>query len=728
MAGKAPIRRYNPTSARTLAVYIASQDSPEKGLCTHLRRSREPPAAASTIVFSARFAPPLPFPQKIPSNPPAPGKPTPKADLRPPHASVNRHRRSSSSSTPRHGINAANASHGSHAPPSDWDSTPAPKLSIHERPTSKDYRSFAAAAFGTVAFKMLEWLTPQGVDFMSRELFEAGRPLPFGAGVNDHESTTREPPSSNQKLEPQPLSRPPQSESASKPSKQGAEPSPSVDAQADASPSPKPSTKSTPKHSRSSRGPFRASSSPNSNRRGSLETLPVPNARDETKSPQKSATLNGFHLDKRSRTARIAPSVITRSVPEIPLKPAFFENVPCLSPPAVDDLEEPDLGSSDVEDSDKDTTTGSIISPAASRPDTPVKGDAQDAVLEHDASEIDCPLPQSLRQLNVELVDFICDVFQEDHTAEKHFFGPLQASEPAPSPQNNQRRMVRRHRPGQTLSRTQWKAFNEQTIFDVLSDPKSLVQSFTRDGKLYDSHTLWYCMLRMTRVAPSLVLHSLWLAAKSLFAPPESLKYVRSRTKPLFDGVKGSLSNFEAGCVLSVCLHALVAAAPCVSDSKTLYEMSRIRSHGMVLSGSGKAARQPPAMCLEYDDVFSNDLALRLARRLFCAITARKCFAEIAECHVYKARREDFDVLRPLLNQLDLLNTPIRTLDFTAAERLLHETRVPTLLLDWARAVLLQEWDGRADFPCDGPFYGALSLMATLCKSPFLLREAGSSG
>ncbi|RSL86846.1 hypothetical protein CEP52_015708 [Fusarium oligoseptatum] len=30
LAGKAPIRRYNATSARTLAVYLASQDNPEK--------------------------------------------------------------------------------------------------------------------------------------------------------------------------------------------------------------------------------------------------------------------------------------------------------------------------------------------------------------------------------------------------------------------------------------------------------------------------------------------------------------------------------------------------------------------------------------------------------------------------------------------------------------------------------------------------------------------------
>ncbi|KOS22033.1 hypothetical protein ESCO_001884 [Escovopsis weberi] len=75
LAGKAPIRRYNPASARTLAVYLASQDNPEKGICPYLK---------------------------------------------------------------------------------------------------PDYRSFAVATFGTVAFKMLEWLTPQGIEAMTAKISELG--------------------------------------------------------------------------------------------------------------------------------------------------------------------------------------------------------------------------------------------------------------------------------------------------------------------------------------------------------------------------------------------------------------------------------------------------------------------------------------------------------------------------------------------------------------------------
>ncbi|PFH61374.1 hypothetical protein XA68_17552 [Ophiocordyceps unilateralis] len=693
LAGKAPIRRYNPTSARTLAVYLASQDSPEKGLCPYLQRSKEPPAAVNTLVFSARFAsapPPSPKPSLANSSPPAKGQNT-----HPKPVHITTHRPSSSAAHSQRQSDAAGTSRRHRRSADHDDGTPSsPKLGMHERPVSKDYRSFAAAAFGTVAFKMLEWLTPQGVEYMSKTLQEVGCP-DSSTGTSHDPDTNQGQPSEAAELESSAGSS--QHEAVPKAHKHHHEKPCSSVAQIDAAPSPK--------NHHGSRSSFRNPPSPIANRRGSLEPLSIPHAKDETKPPPRSATLNGFHLDKRSRAAaKMAPSVIARGVPELQLKqPAFFDHVPCPTPLSVEEVKEADLGSSDQGDLDDDSTTDSVPSLVEGRLKTLVKADMQEAVPEHEALQVDCPLPQSLRRLDVELVDFVCDTLQEDNTLERSAFGPVHSVETLPVPQNKP-------------SRAQWKAFHEQTIFDVLSNPRSLVQSFTRDGKLYDSQTLWYCMLRMTRAAPNLVLHSLWLAASSLFAPPDSLKDVRVQSRRMFDGSAGSLSDFEASCVLSVCLHTLVAAVPCVSDSKTLHDMSRVRSHGLVLATGGVGARQPPSMCLEYDDVFSNELALRLARRLFCAITARKCFAEIVDCESSKAGRleVDIDVLRPLLSQLHLMSTDSRILEFTPAERLLHETRVPTLLLDWARTILLKEWDGRPEFSCDGPFFGALSLMATL--------------
>ena len=210
------------------------------------------------------------------------------------------------------------------------------------------------------------------------------------------------------------------------------------------------------------------------------------------------------------------------------------------------------------------------------------------------------------------------------------------------------------------------------------------------------SHSLWYCMVRLTRASPSLVLHSLWLSAASLFSLPGA-RNSKDKRKARHS------ASLQAESIMSICLHALVALVPVVSDSKTLYDLSRIRSHGLALSNPSASYRRPSGLCLKYDEVFSNSLALRLARRLFLAIT-------ICQEHG-KAP------LGSLLEQLDLRNTGlVRILKFTHEERLLHETRVPTLLLDWARAVLLHEWDGKAQFYKDGTFYGALSFMDTLCK------------
>jgi len=169
LAGKAPIRRYNPTSARTLAVYLASQDNPDKGLCPYLRRSKEPPAATNTLIFGAKFPSPPSQSQKRQSHVSAPVKRAPKAAD---DADTAPARRRSSSSPRRHCNVSTEATSGSGRDPKSHlpAARPDPKLSISERPATKDHRSFAATVFGTAAFKMLEWLTPQGIDHISRSL------------------------------------------------------------------------------------------------------------------------------------------------------------------------------------------------------------------------------------------------------------------------------------------------------------------------------------------------------------------------------------------------------------------------------------------------------------------------------------------------------------------------------------------------------------------------------
>ena len=224
-------------------------------------------------------------------------------------------------------------------------------------------------------------------------------------------------------------------------------------------------------------------------------------------------------------------------------------------------------------------------------------------------------------------------------------------------------------------------------------------------------------MLRLTRVAPSLVFDSLWMALSGLFSPPRPLQSTTSSTSKLFPRSTNSFTNAEAGFIMSICLHALVAAAPLVTDARQLIDMSRIRAHGLSLTNGGSIARQPTSLCLKYEDTFTDDLALRLAKRLLTMITARSQFDLLMEFDrdsEREQREQDKDVLEVFLAHLESA-THVSS-STSKLERSLHEKRVPILILDWARTVMFNEWEGNADVPRDGPFSGALALMAAMCE------------
>jgi hypothetical protein len=129
---------------------------------------------------------------------------------------------------------------------------------------------------------------------------------------------------------------------------------------------------------------------------------------------------------------------------------------------------------------------------------------------------------------------------------------------------------------------------------------------------------------------------------------------------------------------------------------------------------------------LQYEDSFTNELAVRLARRIFSAIPVRRRFTELLglQADVPSEENQEADILETILGSLkflDLGTSP--TLNFPDSERDLHEKRVPTLILDWARTVMLREWEGSAEVPSDGPFGGALATMAAICKFTQLYRE-----
>ena len=427
-------------------------------------------------------------------------------------------------------------------------------------------------------------------------------------------------------------------------------------------------------------------------------------------------------VDKGVRVPKTAGSSLSRPISQLS-SAGFFDDVTLekMPPPKTLDFKsrtnraQLDGVKAGESRSPQARSTASGISSDKSCSDGSVGAPDQDS-----ESEEECLLPQAFSRLDAELVDFVCDVMQEDGTTEKHMFEPQSVNRFHNRHTGHGKSVRRKRKPAAGYSpslRLEWKLFVEQTLFYVLSDPQLALRSFTKKGQLYDSQTLWYCMLRMTRVAPSLVFHSLWMAAASLFAPPKRLQTLRSPTTKVFARSESSLSNLEAGRLMSICLHALIAAAPLVADSRQLYDLSRIRSHGLSLAGSGAVARQPTELCLQYEDAFTDDLAMRLARRLFAAITTRRRFDALSESNIGPEEHSEPDVLAPLFSQLDFLNMDaVYVLDFSFPDRALHETRVPVLLLDWARAVMLNDWEGAPEVPGDGPFGGALALIEAMCK------------
>ncbi|KAK3956808.1 hypothetical protein QBC32DRAFT_320587, partial [Pseudoneurospora amorphoporcata] len=705
LAGRAPIRRYNTTSARTLAIYLASQDNPENGLCPGLRLPKAPPAALNSLRFSPASKP---YPIKGPSV-------------------------AGDTTSPRNtgggkGNRTPNNDNGKDKErpksPTQHAEKEGPGFRVIERPNRADYRSFAANVFGTVTVKMMEWLTPAAMEEMSRlakayEASEATTPKGRQAGApkgSKGESSSQQP-SVGQVLPPATIkdARPKDLETKGDGKQNEGNEKTAV-------------KEVKPASDQTSQQAHR----PNGHRRNSSARVRAPGSGPK---PKRKLSIDHFTTDARPngttdkglRGLKAAGSALTRPISQLS-SAGYFDHVSLEKmPPKSADLR-PKAGIRGQVDSAKSNQPGHRSKVASDYGAPGVQGERRAGDIESD-SEDDHMLPQTLSRLDPRVVDFMCDVIQEDGTAESHVLEPRAVTKFHMGYADQSKELKRKLEPKRARSpnmKLEWKLFVEQSLFHVLSDPHQAIRSFTTKGQLYDSETLWYCMLRMTRVAPSLVFHSLWMAAASLFAPPKTLQSLRSRTTKLFPRSEKALSNEEAGRLLSICLHALVAAAPLVNDDSQLYDMSRIRAHGLIFAGSGSPAAQPTDLCLRYEDAFSDELALRLAKRVLSAIPTRRYFDELKRSNSADDDTKEQDVLDPLFSQLDYLNEdPLYIINFPFLDRTVHETRVPILLLDWARAVMIKEWDGNPEVPGDGPFGGALALIDAMHRKreDFLLTD-----
>ncbi|KAI0419414.1 hypothetical protein F5X98DRAFT_77424 [Xylaria grammica] len=700
VARKSPVRRYNPNSARTLAVYLASQDNPESRLCPYLHH---PCAKISDAVLPLHFVPKQPSTKervkaRLSPNLPGPNLGPPLVRQTSSHGDQDRHSQQNDIQSSLKVAQTASHTAGSHSVP----------VKISERPIGKkDYRSFAAAVFGTVAFKMLEWLAPNNIEALSDKMeisrcsAKSSAKSQISLSSDDVSDRFTIPGSvlrdnsrgeahlgsivngfagpypgittvvNTTELQPDIAIERPSDEAASRPPQPRKKPNAKIRTSSGSQPSKvvvEPITDST--DSILFGSPEKIS-----------KTTVRPSTQRSTSQSRSEDSLDSNADSQSSRQADRDSELINRLA-------------------QIDGFEDVSSGGVD---------TGSISLQSEY---------SCDDALPEPASELDSYLPQSLSHFSPEAVNFLCDVLQEDATTERHMLEPPVISDSLrhyTSRRKIWKRKRKSHIPYSQNLKYEWKLFAEQSIFHVLSDPRALLKSFAAHDGTVDSQAVWYCMLRLTRVAPHLVFDSLWIATASLFAPPRSLQTSRSPTAKVFANSQSPFSNAETASLMSICFHALIAAAPLVTDSRQLLDMSRIRSRGLLLTGVGAATEQRTLLSLQYEDAFTDDLALRLARRLLMAILTRRYFDELIELDLdlLDSAREPA-VLEAFLSQLEpSMQSSMR---FSKSERGVHEKRVPILLLDWAKAVMIQEWTGKPEVPGDGPFGGALTLIAAMYR------------
>ncbi|KAJ3580256.1 hypothetical protein NPX13_g311 [Xylaria arbuscula] len=685
-AGKSPIRRYNPNSARTLAVYLAGQDNPESRLCPYVQQPSRPSDAIVPLLLAPKQTPSTKERVKARLSPSKNGLELGSSSTR----QTSLHSGGKVDPDPRPSQNATRT----------INSNPVP-MKITEKPVGKkDYRSFAAAVFGTVAFKMLEWLAPNNMEALS-----------------DQMETTR----------------------------------------CSAKPSTRSQASQAPEHCHEQSVAQGVTERDNSREEAFVERRI--NGYHEAHSglkitkwnrcPTAPPKENGQSAKIRTSSSSQPSKVIVEPIADSADEPKFSDKIPkttvrpstrrSTSQPRSEDSSDSNADGRSSTRADREYGENDCVAQIDGFEDTPSSGaDTRSISLESEescnddslepASELDSYLPQSLSHLNPEAINFLCDVLQEDGTTERHMLEPTSIDNSfrhCTGRRKIWKRKRKTHLPYPQILKYEWKLFAEQSIFNVLSDPQALLESFASHDGTVDSQMVWYCMLRLTRAAPHLVFDSLWVAMTSLFAPPRSLQTSRYSTAKLFTTSQRSFSNAETASLMSICFHALIAAAPLVTESRQLLDMSRIRSRGLLVTGTGSVAEQRTSLSLQYEDSFNDDLALRLARRLLTAILTRRSFDELLalDMDILESAKEP-DVLEALLCNLEpSMQSSMR---FSKSERGVHEKRVPILLLDWARTVMIQEWTGKPDVPGDGAFGGALTLIAAMYRKrqSLLLGEA----
>ncbi|OBT77593.1 hypothetical protein VF21_04553 [Pseudogymnoascus sp. 05NY08] len=742
VAGAKPIRRYNATSARTLACHLATQDDPESALCPHMNAYPE---------------------AKQPGNPPASQHTRTRSDDTRKSADkaglarevvdllvADSNRRGlgpTSERLPR------TSSEGQNSGADATRDKPRLILSredgqvddislsshLDKQSVKIDPRSFVQNVFNTDAMKMLEWLTPTNFGSLASSLTGMRNLLSSDPAPNPTDTL---PVASQGETEPKNIGQQtlptlqegdvlgslPASESIPYKSKSG---TPGT-ATNDGTSAERQSTSATSGHNRHRRrSDLAASPPPPAFKPLNSAVLPEVRRRDSGEHDKsvklhRGGSFSEDGMSQRRRSSDSHSSISSKKTriglsPSIKATTTFATQETPLPAPKGNELA-----------SSKTSSVSSMVGLGLG--DNLAKGasvfNASEKVRqESQPSELEVPkdenLPQSLSTLTVDSIELICNILLADGILDFKTGGISSMDEGRLCKAMSLPPKLKIKRQPNTAKG--WRIFAEQSLFYVLSDRKALIRSFsTESNVLLDSRTLTYCLARISRVAFDVLFDGLWSVAADLYDMPRQLLDIQDVGKQQLGGDLPSGSpttKEEASKIMIICLHALVAAAPYSQNLFVTRPASLSRGRGLSYTRHYPYASD---YALKLDDVLSNELALRLARRLFAAISARRRFQELERLNNWESAgpAQGTDILDDVLESLESFDIE-RSPPSPNTQRLPDETRSATILIDWARTVILQDWKPTAIVPADGAFGGALALVKAIYdrRKPLLLTE-----
>ncbi|KAI9808887.1 MAG: hypothetical protein M1827_007162 [Pycnora praestabilis] len=312
--------------------------------------------------------------------------------------------------------------------------------------------------------------------------------------------------------------------------------------------------------------------------------------------------------------------------------------------------------------------------------------------------------------------------------------------------------------------------FANQSIFYVLSSPEAIKKSFTEvnclnvcsfegSSRCLHPQNVEDAFRMLISYNSLLVFHSLWTGLEALFVPPTELRSPKSpRLKPAMSSSASYptwaslgtpiapqspeltyVTNADAAHIITLCLNCLGAALP--QPRHEVWEaIHKLRAQGKIVPEADELAARGSAyldtrayidvseisQCI---DIFEDEMALRLVRRVVRAVAARNHFTEsLTNRSERSSPRGLMKVVTEQLERRHQLDVE-RTLSFKSTSEdeqsnatssqptstsIFGRSLLSATIVEWIRSVILKDWDGKSKVNKWGTVGASIEMLSSL--------------